>query len=155
MIVGELSTGTQALDTVSLAGGEIAVNAMPVGRTFVGRGEPSVCFHTGREGHRGKFLFLETRSPLGDSLMALLPSSGDGRPPQSGPRPGAFPWLDGVASRDADADGNQNLLTSALCDEVIDLRFEDTRGINPDLPEETFDLQAEDPVHSSPGKKAE
>jgi hypothetical protein len=48
-----------------------------------------------------------------------------------------------------------SLTASALRDEVIDLGFEDASWFDPDLLEEPLDLQADDPVNTGPGKKAE
>jgi hypothetical protein len=58
-------------------------------------------------------------------------------------------------TRPFDSVGTKTSLTGALRDEVIDLRFVEASWINPNLLEEPFDLQADDPVYSGPSKKSD
>lgn len=66
---------------------------------------------------------------------------------------------EGNATTDSDqaarSGRQQTSLTGALCDEMIDLRFVEASWINPDLVEESFNLQADDPMHPGPGKKSD
>ena len=48
-----------------------------------------------------------------------------------------------------------SVTVSALRNEVIDLGFVDASWVNPDLLEEPVDLQADDPVNTDRGEKAE